>query len=640
MSKDDDLDDILDLMESRARGLNDSTTSDSGGLKVRPGTRLRFGDALAGVYYFERILHEGDGRLVLQVKHRATERRFAMKVLPAEISTGDAAKRFQEEAQATSAHGHPNIVFVTDFGRSPELGYYYVMEYLNGDTLEARLASGEFRPTRLALDVAADIGAALATAHDLGLVHCNVQPENIMSHRSGDTANWKLLDFGLSSKVVSGGEILAFADVPTYIAPEVAAGVSIGPAADQFSLAATLFHCVYGKTPWADRTWTTAVPDQWTPPVIPGDHKLGSEADNIADVLLRGLAAHPNERFPDIDVFVSAFQSATGLARRASVSPVDVEESRRVAHGEADPTSDSLKVDLTFSGPSINPDVQGSVEISVADITGVMELHMSFRSARRLRREWRRNIIGGGVFVPTGRKLEVNSPVAVVIDYRPENRKEQFPGMVVGRATEPVPGLSVEIDPEHRDQLHRFISGLNLSTFEPMATVERGKKAPMVNELTTDEQFVLSKLPEPRTIGSLRRLFSNLPVPVDDVVARLEEKGWVRVLGAVSRKTPTDEYEAITSKMVEIDMVHRRADYLRGQGNFLAEIETLKLAVERYEDPALLYRLAFARLQFRSDLDGAIANMEQAVQLEPDSKKYVDALKSLKRFADYDPDTV
>ncbi len=640
MSLDDSLDELLDLMED----LDDSESSAATELREWPtfSEEFRWGDRVAGHYHFERVIYESQDKAVLLVRHRNVDRQFAMKVLPPGPSSDpEAVARLREEARATSVLGHHNIVFVTDFGHSSRVGHYYVMEYLNGETLSSRLLGGMAESLDVVLNVAACAGSALASVHELGIVHRDVRPTNLVSHRVGERESWKLLDFGRSSDVVDSDEVIGMFDSPLYVAPELAEGGEVGPAADQFSLAATLFHALFGEPPWPERTWTTSVSERWCVPVIPEPPpQLEPVADELSRVLLEALAPDPENRFAGVDDFVAAFQRASGVSREPTLAPDDVPEALRVADGDRCATTIAVDVSYSSDTSEIDPGQSSqSLEVSVADIRSVRPVfEMTFKSARRMRREWRRNIIGWSVFVPTRRRLSKGSPVTIRLDYEPTRQSASFPGRVTGRRSHPAPGLAVEIEAGHRNALHEFVSSLEVASFGPEAVVEPTDRWPD-SRLGNDERFLLSKVTEPTTVGALRQLCANLPLPVDDVLGRLEEKKLLRVLGEGPQRQATPQEPQTTAD--DVASVLERADVLRDQGNFMAEIETLRVAAERYENPALLHRLAFARLRFKGDLQGALENLQRAVELDPTNDEYVSALESVKKFSQYgqQPDT-
>src|SRR5206468_896658 len=141
-----------------------------------------------------RILdHLGSGGMgeVYLAEDPSLSRRVALKLLPAEFTReDDRVRRFEVEARAASALNHPGIVTIHEIGEAEGL-HFIVTEYIEGGTLRERMAAAPMA-LRDALDVAAQVGAALATAHAAGIVHRDVQPENIMVRPDGYA---KVLDF-------------------------------------------------------------------------------------------------------------------------------------------------------------------------------------------------------------------------------------------------------------------------------------------------------------------------------------------------------------------------------------------------------------------------------------------------------------
>lgn len=635
----DELDEILDLMQGRAKRVRESGALPSIPMEGDSGAdrNIRPGDLIGDDCVVERVLSRRSGSEVLLVRHCTLDRPFIVKFLPASL-LGDERElsRFRQATQASSLLGHENIAYVTAYGVSPWFGHYCMMEYLNGDTLATRLKSGERLPVIDVLDIAASVGSALASVHDLGVVHRDVRPGNLIAHASGGHDHWKLLGFGLSSEQLRKDPSQ---DGALYVAPEVAIGTNDGPLTDQFSFAATLYHALLGAPPWPDRTWGTAGPEAWTPPTGADGLEFAPNVEDMKEVLSRALSAAPRDRFQDMDSFVMALQTASGTTRPATASPEDEHRAVPRLGDEA-----SVAVDVGYSQPDGAPrgtstgSTGPSVEVSFAQIEGMrMVLRMAFRTARRLRREWRRNLIAGGAFVPIERRLNPGSPVLLEIAFKPAGRAERFPGRVVRHQSEGVPGLVVEIEPEHRQALLQFISDLQLGGFDAQAVVQRRPHSPEVLDLTVDEEFVLARLSEADTVGELRRSFTNLPLPLDDVIARLEEKGWIRILGGGERARTTGELPAVPTE-VGVEAVVRRADFLGEQGNYLAALETLRLGAERYSAPHLYHQLAIGRVRFQSDLPGAIEALKTAVSLAPDEETYRKTLESFQRFAQYDPD--
>jgi hypothetical protein len=198
---------------------------------------------------------------VLRAYDSRLNREVALKVLPEEWS-GDSGRlrRFEREASVISALNHPNIVTVYDVGRDPVP--YIAMELIEGRTLREILRGGPL-PLKRLLDVGVPVAEALARAHEAGVIHRDVKPENVIVSRDGVT---KLLDFGLAKRAFSTGGTGADATVtlPTepgsvagtvrYMSPEQAAGREIDFRSDQFSLGSLLYEMASGRPAFSGET--------------------------------------------------------------------------------------------------------------------------------------------------------------------------------------------------------------------------------------------------------------------------------------------------------------------------------------------------------------------------------------------------
>lgn len=679
MASDEELDELLEKMERRADRLHEVSTarsslreSDSFGrlpsalASSLPGPRI--GDAIGENYEVVDILGRTEGSSVLLVRHRGVDRLFAMKLLPTDLAKDQArVERFQEEARATSMIGHENIVFVTDFGKSSRFGHYFVMEYLDGETLAARIAREGPQPLETTLNVAVCAGSALAAVHELGIVHCDVAPENLMSQKGDGDETWKLLDFGLSTRVVGGEAAFGLYQEPLYVAPEQALGADVEPAADQFALAAVLFHMLVGRPPWPGRTWTNATPDRWSPPAqLPSDVR-NDVTEFIDGVLLKALHPDPAKRHQNVEAFVASFQRASGRSRRPTIPPIDLEDAARAVRGYA--AAANVTIGTTFgSEPSESGELEvdpfdftdpPSVEISLDLIPNARpKLTMRFQHAARLRREWRRNLVSGGLFIPTERSIAAGTAVVAVIHFAPTGQEAAFPAKVIG-FTQPgdatSAGLAVEIDADLRDALHAFLYGLDLGLLNPMTMVRPLRALDQDANLTANEAFFMTRLIEPTTVGRLRSMFASLPLDLDELVASLEEQGWVAVEGQElprgrTKSKPGNENIKATLPGVPamspererdefVRLTLQRADYFRNQGNFLAEIETLELAAQRASEAIFHYRIGLSRVQFLNDLAGALTALRRACELAPDNEKYATALREMERLAPSTPST-
>lgn len=189
------------------------------------------------------------------------KRKVALKLLPAELTSDpDRVRRFEQEAQAASALSHPNIITVYDIGES-EAGRYIVMELVSGQTLKA-LASGPPSIDTI-LKLGTQVCQALQAAHDAGITHRDIKPDNVMLRDDGYV---KVLDFGLArlqptTSSDSEAATLAQQTLPgtvmgtvAYMSPEQASGKTVGPPSDVFALGVVLYELATGEHPFKSET--------------------------------------------------------------------------------------------------------------------------------------------------------------------------------------------------------------------------------------------------------------------------------------------------------------------------------------------------------------------------------------------------
>ncbi len=210
------------------------------------------GGRVGGKYDVSRVLGIGGMGAVYEARHAYTGRRVAVKVMgPDFASSQDAVDRFLQEAQAPSSIGHPNIVEVLDAGEDPELGLYVVLEYLEGEDLEASVERGTV-DARTLLGVTAQLLDALGAAHARGFVHRDIKPANIFITRDHDgRTKVKLLDFGIARNVARGLTVgKTVMGTPHYMSPEQAEGHPVDGRADLWAVGAVLFHALAGVPPY------------------------------------------------------------------------------------------------------------------------------------------------------------------------------------------------------------------------------------------------------------------------------------------------------------------------------------------------------------------------------------------------------
>ena len=291
-----------------------------------PEERLDRDQLIDGRYRLRRLVGVGGMGAVYEAEHTAICKRVALKILHPQFSKhADLVERLRREAQAASRIGHPNIVDVTDFGRTEDGSAYLAMEYLHGTDLGAILrARGRLAEPRT-LHIGVQLVRALAAAHRVGIIHRDLKPENVFLV---DPLDWteaegarvefdgvpsqgqdlvKVLDFGIAMQAESVPRPLPRAarltspgltvGTPEYMAPEQAMGLKVDPRADIYAVGTMLYEMLCARVPFIAssvpelltlKTCQDAPPPHlWLPSISPAFEAV------ILRCLLRDPAARP-----------------------------------------------------------------------------------------------------------------------------------------------------------------------------------------------------------------------------------------------------------------------------------------------------------------------------------------------------------
>src|SRR5437870_13750574 len=264
-------------------------------------------ESLAPRYDVEREIGAGGMARVFLAVEQHPHRRVAIKVLDPEVSTRLLRERFIREVDVSSNLSHPHIVPIFSAGEVDGL-FYYVMPYVEGESLRHRLVRERRLPLEDALHIARDIADALASAHAQGIIHRDIKPENILL--SG--AHAIVADFGIARAISAAGSLtLTQAGQPIgspgYMSPEQAMALGdLDARTDIYSLGCVLFEMLAGEPPVASMTERRV--HNWaaleTSKALQGSQAGVARA--VKHAISRALAPLPDDRFPTVTEFAAA----------------------------------------------------------------------------------------------------------------------------------------------------------------------------------------------------------------------------------------------------------------------------------------------------------------------------------------------
>jgi len=260
------------------------------------------GQVIAGRYRLEAQLGEGGMGVVYRARHVLIERVVALKLIRPDLRSETHLRAWMlREARAANRVDHAHIVDIFDVGETEEGDLYLVMEYLVGTALATECAKGPLPLTR-ATDVLEQMCAALARAHDLGVIHRDLKSDNIMlTSRGGRQDFVKILDFGLAwlakeARLAPKGAVFG---TPEYMSPEQARGEDATASSDLYSLGVLFFEMLTGQLPFRSGDRDTLLEMQRSA-LPPRPRAVRSEISEVAEaIVLKLLEKDPARRFRD-----------------------------------------------------------------------------------------------------------------------------------------------------------------------------------------------------------------------------------------------------------------------------------------------------------------------------------------------------
>jgi len=303
------------------------------------------GQVIADRYHVVKKLGEGGMGQVYLAEHVKMGRRSAIKVMnPSMVHDPDAVARFNREASNASRITHPNVCAIYDFGETADGVIYLAMEFIEGESLTSLIARDDALAVPRATDIFLQVAEALQAAHDLGIAHRDLKPDNIMLVRGRDGRDVvKVVDFGIAKaiggdeagqKVTKTGLVVG---TPEFMSPEQLSGDKVDGRSDLYSLALVYYQMLTGTLPFkadsAQEIMIKRLTDEPAPLAVTRPDL--SFPSGLQQALDTGLARMPAERYQQVSKFAADVAAVTGRARGATVAapatrPVDTEARTQV----------------------------------------------------------------------------------------------------------------------------------------------------------------------------------------------------------------------------------------------------------------------------------------------------------------------
>jgi serine/threonine protein kinase/TPR repeat protein len=283
-------------------------------------------DSLGKHYELGTLIGRGGFAEVFQVRDLWLKRDLALKAIRPDLVVSETLlARFRREAEAVAALRHPSIVPIYDIGEAEGI-MYILMPLIKGESLKGLLVRDGRRPITEARRILLEAAGALASAHEAGVVHRDIKPENIMLE--GKSRRVLVMDFGIAkvmdaagdSTLTSSGTIVG---TPHYMSPEQASGdPHLDHRTDQYSLAVVGYHMLTGSVPFEGENTRAILFKQ----MMESPRSMRELVPEVPEALMmavsRGMAKEPADRFPDIEAFSAALESASMESHISAAVPV------------------------------------------------------------------------------------------------------------------------------------------------------------------------------------------------------------------------------------------------------------------------------------------------------------------------------
>jgi eukaryotic-like serine/threonine-protein kinase len=268
------------------------------------------GELIAERYELRELVGTGGMSSVYKAHDRLLERTVALKVLHERFMSDDEhVERFKHEARAVAQLSHPNIVTVIDRGER-DGRQFIVFEYVDGENLKALVVREAPLAERDAVRLVLQIARALAFAHQHGLVHRDVKPQNVLLPEDGEV---KVTDFGIARSldveggITQTGTVMGTSD---YIAPEQARGAKATAQTDVYALGIVLYELLTGEVPFTGDNFVAVAMQHINEPVPSVRERRPDVSPRLDAAVRRALAKNPRDRFPSMEAFAAELQAS------------------------------------------------------------------------------------------------------------------------------------------------------------------------------------------------------------------------------------------------------------------------------------------------------------------------------------------
>jgi serine/threonine-protein kinase len=277
--------------------------------------------ALADRYRVERVVGEGGMATVYLAEDLKHHRKVAVKVMRPELSATLGSDRFLREVEIAAQLSHPHILPMYDSGSAAGV-LYYVMPYVEGESLHARLGRQGQLPVDEALRLAREVAEALSYAHQQGIIHRDIKPANILL----SAGHALVADFGIARALGAGGEALTRTGLaigtPQYMSPEQATGASdVDGRTDIYAVGSVLYEMIAGEAPFTGPNVQAIITRSLTEPVRPLMASRAGLAPQVDAVVKRALAKNAADRYATAGELAEALGATWDTVRNGASAP-------------------------------------------------------------------------------------------------------------------------------------------------------------------------------------------------------------------------------------------------------------------------------------------------------------------------------